>query len=796
MNEKKIGNWKRELIFIVSLILLFLFGAMVQHSQARTIGSFQQENYIEIISQTGILDTNLTYSFKEINNTHWIANFCVKPTTSAIFNPAKYPLINLTDGIIFERISPIRFNVTSKCGSFYIIFPKGFKPNLLAKFGENSTIIGTGTVIPFYPNQRAICRDGNNNIHSAWLYNSTAIVYANSTNNGVNWITTFLNSSTATKGTPHTSCDGNNITIFYEDTSSDDIYVYISTNNGGTFTWKNPVTSGVYGLTGAVVGERRGQNIYIAWQTSATAGMSVKFINSSDGGSTWGSQQTLFQGTWLPLIDFFDNFIKPSIIVNGTGTASDRIFILVENDGTDVGSYSYAMVMKYSTNAGNTWTALTNIASFSNSIAGHSLGYDNLPEQLFISLATSDDTHAYNSSNLGVSWTDTTILDTIGHTKNPSVALDVNNENCIFIQNDNGITNNDNIVYVNRSNGIWGSYTNVTTDFLRHQYPNTRWNYNLNGVDLVWYNGTSTIKNITYALVNCTYTAPSIGGGQPPSLEIGDPLYCSISPIVGPGISPIILCMPKNNQTGQPLTGLTINCQVQLSTSAFSGDKQPSSAMTEQTNGMYNYTIQSGNLAANTLYTANCSTAISGINNNFGMVFYVMPDFASATNISQLITMQQSANNNQTLFNQSINNTLDNLATNISSLANLTAQQVWEYSLRDANCSNCTSGNTYNYSYNYSYNSTLNSSINNSYYQNITLSPELQKDLAKGIAKVLPSYEEQLYAYTHPVLFGYVMPLPYEIMFVLGLFFVICSALGVWVGIKLSKKLGIGNRFK
>lgn len=242
-----------------------------------------------------------------------------------------------------------------------------------------------------------------------------------------------------------------------------------------------------------------------------------------------------------------------------------------------------------------------------------------------------------------------------------------------------------------------------------------------------------------------------------PSLDIGDPFYCSIPPFIPSAQSIPIFCMPKNNQTGQPLTGLTVTCKAWTSP-IFGAQAQAASSATELPNGKYNWTFQIGNQAANTCYIINCSTTISAITNEFAGIVCVSQSFTTscastaevnavganvtafnqstnntlnnlANNVTQLTIMQQSANNNLTNFNSSTNGTLNALANNmsifntstnatlsaldingiavnltnmndtiiairanISSLANISASDVWDYALREANCSNCTSG--------------------------------------------------------------------------------------------------------
>jgi hypothetical protein len=173
--------------------------------------------------------------------------------------------------------------------------------------------------------------------------------------------------------------------------------------------------------------------------------------------------------------------------------------------------------------------------------------------------------------------------------------------------------------------------------------------------------------------LNITYTAAE-GGAIIPSSDIGDPLYCSIPPLVPSGISIPIMCMPKSNTTGQPLTGLTVTCSA-YSSPLFASAVQAASSATEQgTGGMYNWTLQTGNIVPNTCYIINCSTLVNTVTNWFGGTLCVMPDMASATNMSQLLAMQQSGNSNITTVNTNILAVGSNLTNVNSTLVSLMNQ--------------------------------------------------------------------------------------------------------------------------
>jgi len=70
-----------------------------------------------------------------------------------------------------------------------------------------------------------------------------------------------------------------------QDYNSVDIEVAVSEDNGMTWAWYSAVTTDT--LFYDVLVERRGSNIYLVYLDLETD-RSIKFINSTDGGATWG----------------------------------------------------------------------------------------------------------------------------------------------------------------------------------------------------------------------------------------------------------------------------------------------------------------------------------------------------------------------------------------------------------------------------------------------------------------------------------------------------------------------------
>jgi len=219
--------------------------------------------------------------------------------------------------------------------------------------GLGSTIIGsTYNATPFYSCQRAICRDSSNYIHIVWGYNTTQINYARSTDNGATFTvnTTFygsISTATSVKSTPSISCNGNNITVAYVDATSNGVIVGISTDNGNTWGWNNPITSDAYQYVSL---DRKGSRIYIVYTTGPVSYYNINFFNSTDGGSTWGPTTQLWAGQSPTSTGYY----CPAVIVNGTGDSSDKLYVAVQKYNISQG-IGFEIDFMNSSNAGASW---------------------------------------------------------------------------------------------------------------------------------------------------------------------------------------------------------------------------------------------------------------------------------------------------------------------------------------------------------------------------------------------------------------------------------------------------------
>lgn len=488
----------------LSMFLLISIAFLMTSSVARasSIDSFQPNNIV-IINQTGN-DVGINWKFTEINDTHWLVNFAI-PFQSAIKD---YPLVSLSDNLVLSKSSIDQ----TKENSFYIIFPKGFQEGLSARFGTGTTIINTTTTTPFNSYQRAICRDDNNIIHVAWSANATTVSYANSTD-GLKFNTININTTnTETKGTPSISCSGRNIAIFYSLGSSSRLAVHVSSDNGGTWSYKNPIAS-----VGVPSGETRGNNIYVVFTDTAN---SIKYINSSDYGLTYGSIKTLFAGQSAVFPSCTQiGYSQPTMTISGTGSANDKIFIAVYNQ-TDIYDVDVVRHRCLSTSTTTYAVSFINSTDSGTTFGQQKLVNSNPTLQLYspsITYNQSDDTRIFiamegilasgaqnaiyfsNSTNSGLTWTTPYQINASSKLKGtPTVT--VNNTNpTVFWSEQYGTSNlNNYVVYRNLTTG-WNAQLNLTTG-MDSVFPNSKFNTSGNCIELVWLNRTNS--------TTCSITSP------------------------------------------------------------------------------------------------------------------------------------------------------------------------------------------------------------------------------------------------------------------------------------------------
>lgn len=354
---------------------------------------------------------------------------------------------------------------------------------------SNSTV-GFVTAVSFgqasnIPNSRSICKDGAGKLHIVWRYSTTTLYYANSSDNGTTWgiNTNFYggsSTSVSTKNWASISCDGNNITVGYEDETADDTIIGISTNNGATWTWSNPVMTDV---SARVYVERRGQRIYAIFRRESGG---TAFFNSTDGGTSWGS------------IANITGYVEPAMAVDGNGSATDRIYVLA------YGTADYDYYFLKSNNSGANWTTpidIMNPTSLDMDWASITFNGSNI----YVSGDAYEDERLYftNSTDYGDTWTNEVNLINLSNTSSAtdypsSITIDdKGNPVIVFVTN---ITNQYlDIGYIRHNGTAWSGVTYLTNNTEGNHWVTIPYTYyNDYRIHYLWRSGTPTTYNMRY----------------------------------------------------------------------------------------------------------------------------------------------------------------------------------------------------------------------------------------------------------------------------------------------------------
>src|SRR5271157_1281729 len=377
-------NTLRRLALIVGAILILAASVM-----ASTIGTFTPQQQIQVISQDYI-DSYFNWDIRQVDKTTWLATFTIDKTfwdsaktcAASLTKQACYTTLcastSLTDNCNSTSVAKVQADLTNMSsyplastsrdmgfsnmvidaaggkGTFTISFPNGFKEGLSAKLGFGSTTINTTLSSNLWmESSRQICRDSNNEIHAVWA-NKTVIGYANSTNNGLNWNTS---TNFYTCGNPSISCDGVNVAITCGVSSN--LYLGLSTNDGGTFTWQTVKTDDNYGYQTV---EMRGQYIYLFYsrlfQGTFCTASSAGFTKSTNLGSTWSASANLASGACHQKNpNTYTKWEYPSASVVGGGAATDNVLVSFYDADFDGITYTNAIAAWNSSSAGATWSS-------------------------------------------------------------------------------------------------------------------------------------------------------------------------------------------------------------------------------------------------------------------------------------------------------------------------------------------------------------------------------------------------------------------------------------------------------
>jgi len=382
----------------------------------------------------------------------------------------------------------------------------GVSTTMYLSVGANtygSTIIDLTTTQPFSQGQRVICRDGSNYIHTVWLYNSSTLKYARSVDNGETFTVWDLNSSANSKTTPHISCNGGSIWVAYSVSSK--ICIYSSTDNGATWSYQEPRTSNVGGKVGI---EAVGSRVYILYpyeNENAGNKRDFTFFNSSDGGSTWGNDVTIFTAYYECIHQSCASvtYDFEGISINGSGSASDIIYALGQQYTApeDVTLAYFAN----SSDSGATWSTATSVDT--ESLGTPSLASYGANVSISGDKSTTDMDVYYHNSTTYASFSHSKLdIDTDSDHYNYSLysSVSINGTNPVVFWSQKPLASSDynwTVVYRSYIGGSWQNAINFTQNSNYNVYVNAKKDNTGNCMEFVYRNGTASPYNIVYGRI-------------------------------------------------------------------------------------------------------------------------------------------------------------------------------------------------------------------------------------------------------------------------------------------------------
>ncbi|MCX6777169.1 MAG: hypothetical protein NTY73_04360, partial [Candidatus Micrarchaeota archaeon] len=504
--------------------------------------------HIEILQQEYI-DSYFNWNFEEINETNWKASFTID---EGLWNDAKncnseddaakpgcfrefrgkyfsnilkaddavklgediasmrnYPLANLTPNI---RFSDFNIDLESGTGSFYIIFPHGFKEGERAKFGFNSTVIYStlGETEPFRASGRAICRT-NNAIHVVAINGTTNVSYFKSTD-GITWTSKKLDGS-ATGDNPVAAsevaiaCSGTNVFVVWNGGASGYDIQYMNSSDEGV-TWSSYISNvapkwfdgtGSSNLAGAYVSAEFGigKNIWVAWVDDAGSIEAIIVDNSTLYG---GNLPTMTRKNMTGDVNVG---ASPNIIVNISGSTEEVYVPYFNASNSDI-------QINRTVNGGTTWTGGSITAG--TFIAGAHSGVI-MNNTIYVVYTTGSSVTIKNSTDRGATWSaaQTIATETVS---DPTIASDGVGTLFVFWNNGTVSTNANDVRYSMWSAGT--GWSSAATQEELNSYVltriNAKFNWSGNGIEYVFINRTASSGNADlrygYWLPSITFTNP------------------------------------------------------------------------------------------------------------------------------------------------------------------------------------------------------------------------------------------------------------------------------------------------
>lgn len=414
---------------------------------------------------------------------------------------------------------------------------------------------------PSYNNARNLAASGDT-LHAAWFDHrdgNYAIYYKRSTDRGATWEgdVALTNSTMSISMYPSIAVYGNLVHVVWHDDRNGGYEVYYRRSTDGGTTWETdqrltnaPLFSGYPSLA---VDEN---TLHVTWYDQRDGNYEIYYKRSTDGGVTWLSDMRL---TGNPAVSY-----SPSIAVNG------NLVHLVWYDTSDGNEEIY---YKRSTNGGLTWEAdvrLTNDPAFSDNTSITVSGS-------YVHVTWMDtrdgnyEIYYIRSTDEGLNWEPETRLTWFsGSSYNPSIISSGPNVHCVWYDGREG---NYEIFYKRSTDGgiNWEDDMRLTEDPASSAFPfiavsdslvHVAWQDERDGNPEIYYkrNPNGNLTTITGSTTPCqgssqVYSVPEVAGvtetwSFPPGWTITSGQGTNMATVTAGAISGTILMNPSSGAPG------------------------------------------------------------------------------------------------------------------------------------------------------------------------------------------------------------------------------------------------------
>jgi hypothetical protein len=263
-----------------------------------------------------------------------------------------------------------------------------------------------------------IALDSNDHIYVVWWDGSPGngeLFMKKSTDGGAKWASQRLTQNSGDSKYPYIAIDSNDyVHLVWEDYSSGgfEIYHKKSTDGGATWSTKRLTFNTGNSQDSAIAVDSIG-HIHVVWWDDSTYFNEIYYKKSTDGGTTWSTQQLTDNGAYS---------YYPKIALD----SNNHIYVTWHDDA----SGNNEVYMKKSTNGGATWTTkrLTWNSGFSGVATPAIDSNDHIHVGWSDSSPGNNEIYYKKSTDGGATWAKQRLTWNSGVSTYPDVAIDSNNK--------------------------------------------------------------------------------------------------------------------------------------------------------------------------------------------------------------------------------------------------------------------------------------------------------------------------------------------------------------------------------